>query len=94
MRQQLTSSKLVCQCGNELVQNATYTNETYSPTVAHLTHSTMLQLAIYVFTLVAQAVSLPTGFAILSYNLLLFLFKAKTVNQKLNLIEIKHNLER
>jgi len=37
----------VCGCGNELVQNATYTNETYSPTVAHLTHSTMLQLAIY-----------------------------------------------
>jgi hypothetical protein len=34
-------------CGNELVQNATYTNETYSPTVAHLMHSTMLQLAIY-----------------------------------------------
>jgi hypothetical protein len=37
----------VCGCGNELVQRATYTNETYSPTVAHLTHSTMLQLAIY-----------------------------------------------
>jgi len=37
----------VCGCGNELVQNATYTNETYSPTVAHLMHSTMLQLAIY-----------------------------------------------
>jgi hypothetical protein len=37
----------VCGCGNELVQSATYTNETYSPTVAHLTHSTMLQLAIY-----------------------------------------------
>jgi hypothetical protein len=37
----------VCRCGNELVQSATYTNETYSPTVAHLTHSTMLQLAIY-----------------------------------------------
>jgi len=54
----------------------------------------MIIKAIYVFTLVAQAVSLPTGFAILSYNLLLFLFKAKTVNQKLNLIEIKHNLER
>jgi hypothetical protein len=37
----------VCGCGNEMVQNATYTNETYSPTVAHLMHSTMLQLAIY-----------------------------------------------
>jgi len=37
----------VCGCGNELVQNATYTKETYSPTVAYLTHSTMLQLAIY-----------------------------------------------
>jgi hypothetical protein len=37
----------VCGCGNELVQSATYTNETYSPTVAHLMHSTMLQLAIY-----------------------------------------------
>jgi hypothetical protein len=37
----------VCGCGNELVRNATYTNETYSPTVAHLTHSTMLQLEIY-----------------------------------------------
>jgi hypothetical protein len=37
----------VCGCGNELVQNATYTNETYSPTVAHLMHSTMLHLAIY-----------------------------------------------
>jgi hypothetical protein len=37
----------VCGCGNELVQSATYTNETYSPTVAHLMHNTMLQLAIY-----------------------------------------------
>jgi hypothetical protein len=37
----------VCGCGNELVQNVTDTNETYSPTVAHLMHSTMLQLAIY-----------------------------------------------
>jgi hypothetical protein len=31
----------VCGCGNKLVQSATYTNETYSPTVAHLTHSTL-----------------------------------------------------
>jgi hypothetical protein len=37
----------ICGCGNELVRSTTYTNETYSPTVSHLTHSTMLQLAIY-----------------------------------------------
>jgi hypothetical protein len=37
----------VCGCGNELVRNAAYTNETYSPTVAQLTHSVMLQLAIF-----------------------------------------------
>jgi hypothetical protein len=37
----------ICGCGNELVRCTTYTNETYSPMVSHLTHSTMLQLAIY-----------------------------------------------
>jgi hypothetical protein len=37
----------ICGCGNELVQNGAYLNETYSPTVSYLTHSTMLQLAIY-----------------------------------------------
>jgi hypothetical protein len=37
----------VCGCGNELVQRSSYSNETYSPTVSHLTHSTMLQLAVY-----------------------------------------------
>jgi hypothetical protein len=37
----------ICGFGNELVRRTTYTNETYSPTVSHLTHSTMLQLAIY-----------------------------------------------
>jgi hypothetical protein len=37
----------ICGCGNELVQSGTYFNETYSPTVSYLTHSTMLQLAIY-----------------------------------------------
>jgi hypothetical protein len=37
----------ICGCGNELVQSGTYMNETYSPTVSYLMHSTMLQLAIY-----------------------------------------------
>ncbi len=37
----------ICGCGNELVQSGTYFNETYSPTVSYITHSTMLQLAIY-----------------------------------------------
>ncbi len=33
-------------CGNELIERATYLNETYSPTISHLTHSTMLRFAI------------------------------------------------
>jgi hypothetical protein len=37
----------ICGCGNELVRSGAYLNETYSPTVSYLTHSTMLQLAIY-----------------------------------------------
>jgi hypothetical protein len=37
----------ICGCGNKLVRHTTYMNETYSLTVSHLTHSTMLQLAIY-----------------------------------------------
>jgi hypothetical protein len=37
----------ICGCGNELVHSGTYFNETYSPTVSYITHSTMLQLAIY-----------------------------------------------
>jgi len=37
----------VCRCGNELVQRSSYSNKTYSPMVSHLTHSTMLQLAVY-----------------------------------------------
>jgi hypothetical protein len=37
----------ICGCGKELVRHTTYTNETYSPKVSHLTHSTMLQFAIY-----------------------------------------------
>jgi hypothetical protein len=37
----------ICGCGNKLVRHTTYMNETYSLMVSHLTHSTMLQLAIY-----------------------------------------------
>jgi len=37
----------VCRCGNELVQRSSYSNKTYSPMVSHLTHRTMLQLAVY-----------------------------------------------
>jgi len=36
-----------CACGNELTSKGNYENETFSPTASQLTHSTLLQLAIY-----------------------------------------------
>ena len=37
----------ICACGNQLVAKTDYINETYSPTVSMMVHSSLLQLSIY-----------------------------------------------
>ena len=38
---------IICGRGDQLLARQNYVNETFSPTVSHLVHSIMLQLAIY-----------------------------------------------